>query len=252
VYDVIADFGQARGANTATILPNDPLFSRRYGRTILLRRNILEDPDLFAGDLRVWRAAVAERHAADLVPEGNVQRTLWHEVGHYLGVDRDKQGRTLDAALEDHSDALEEMKSDLVSLFAIDIMRRAGTVSAATHRAVQASGIRRVLLDVKPRRDQPYQTMELAQFNYFLEQGLLAVDGAAARLTIRYERYADVVTSLLRDVLAVQYDGDQAVAGRFFDRWGAWTPELHERLAASIRAAQGPRFRLTHYAALGE
>ena len=36
VYEVIADYGQARGTNTATILPNDALFSRRYGRTILL------------------------------------------------------------------------------------------------------------------------------------------------------------------------------------------------------------------------
>jgi len=131
VYDVIADFGQARGTNTATILPNDPLFARRYGRTILLRRNILEEPDLFAVDLRVWRAAVAEANAGDLAIEGDFQRTLWHEVGHYLGVDRDKQGRTLDAALEDFSDALEEMKADLVSLFALAAMQRAGSVTPA-------------------------------------------------------------------------------------------------------------------------
>jgi hypothetical protein len=252
VYDVIADFGQARGTNTATILPNDPLFARRYGRTILLRRNIMEHPELFAGDLRVWRAAMADSHAADLVTEGDFQRTLWHEVGHYLGVDRDEQGRTLDAALGEHSDALEEMKADLVSLFAADAMHRAGTVTPAALRAVQASGIRRVLLNVKPRRDQPYQMMELAQFNYFLDKGLLEVEEASGRLTIRYDRYLEVVTSLLREVLAVQHEGDRTAAGRFFDRWGAWTPELHERLATRIREAQGPRFRLVRYAALGE
>ena len=252
VYDVIADFGQARGTNTATILPNDPLFAQRYGRTILMRRNILENPDLFDGDRRVWGAAMAGAHAGDLVSEGNFQRTLWHEVGHYLGVDRDKQGRTLDAALEDHSDAFEEMKADLVSLFAIDAMRAAGTVTPAMLRAVQASGIRRVLLNVKPRRDQPYQTMQLAQFNYFLEYGLLGFDAGSGRLAVRYERYADVVTSLLREVLSIQHAGDKAAAGRFFDRWGAWTPELHERLAARIREAQGPRFRIVRYAALGE
>ena len=252
VYDIIADFGQARSTNTATILPNDPLFARRYGRTILLRRNILENPDLFGGDLRVWRAAIVEAHAADLAIEGDFQRTLWHEVGHYLGVDRDKRGRTLDAALEDHSNAMEEMKADLASLFAIDAMHRAGTMTPAMSRAVQAAGIRRVLLNVKPRREQPYQTMELAQFNYFLENGLLAFDGTSGQLAIRYERYADVVTSLLREVLSVQYEGDKTAAARFFDRWGAWTPELHERLAVRIREAQGPRFRLVRYAALGE
>jgi len=45
VYDVIADFGQARGGNTATILPNDPLFASRYGPTILLRGNIMKNPE---------------------------------------------------------------------------------------------------------------------------------------------------------------------------------------------------------------
>jgi hypothetical protein len=173
-------------------------------------------------------------------------------VGHYLGVDRDRQGRTLDAALENHAGALEEMKADLVSLFAIDAMRRAGTVTPAVLRAVQAAGIRRVLLNVKPRRDQPYQTMELAQFNYFLDKGLLAFDGATGRLAIRYERYADVVASLMREVLSVQHEGDKAAADRFFDRWGAWVADLHERLASRIREAQGPRFRLVRYAALGE
>ncbi|WPB75784.1 hypothetical protein KYC5002_43180 [Archangium violaceum] len=82
-YDVIADFGQARGTNTASILPNDALFSRRYGRTILLRDNIMKNPDIFAADERIWRAVTVEAHAADLAPEGNSQRTLWHEIGHY-------------------------------------------------------------------------------------------------------------------------------------------------------------------------
>ena len=38
----------------------------------------------------------------------------------------------------------------------------------------------------------------------------------------------------------------------FFDKWTSWTPELHEKLAARIRDAQGARFRIVRYAALGE
>src|SRR4029453_10347390 len=49
VYDVIADFGQARGGNTATILPNESYLARRYGRTILLRANIMRDTSIFEG-----------------------------------------------------------------------------------------------------------------------------------------------------------------------------------------------------------
>jgi hypothetical protein len=246
VYEVIADFGQARGTNTATILPNDPLFSRRYGRTILLRENIMKHPDIFAADLRVWRTATVDAHANDLADEGNFQRTLWHEIGHYLGVDRDKNGRPLDVALEDYADATEEMKADLVSLFALDRMKHPSL------RAIQASGIRRTLQSVKPRRDQPYQTMQLIQFNWFVDHGLLTADPKTARLTVHYDKYAEAVTSLLREILKLQYEGDKAATAAFFDKWTSWTPELHDKLAARIRDAQGARFRIVKYAALGE
>lgn len=245
VYDVIADFGQARGTNTATILPNDALFSRRYGRTILLRENIMKHPEIFAADQRVWKTATADAHANDLAAEGNFQRTLWHEIGHYLGPDRDKQGRTLDIALEDYADAMEEMKSDLVSLFALQRMNHASL------RAIQASGIRRTLQNVQPRRDQPYQTMQLIQFNWFVDKGLLTVDQKTARLTVNYDRYSEAVNSLLTEVLRLQHNGDKTAAAAFFDRWTKWTPQ-HDKLAQRIREAQGARFRIVRYAALGE
>jgi hypothetical protein len=245
VYEVIADFGQARGVNTATILPNDALFSRRYGRTILMRENILKNPDLFATSQRVWRAAVTVDHADDLTPLGIFQRTLWHEIGHYLGPERDERGRTLDVALENYADALEEMKSDLVSQFALHRMRPTAL------RDIQASGILRTLLNVKPRSDQPYQTMQLAQFNWFLDRGLIRAD-AQARLEIDYARYPDTVKSLLAEVLRLQLAGDKAQVAAFFERWTRWQPELHERLATRIRDAQGIRFRMVHYGALGE
>lgn len=252
IYDVIADFGQARGTNTATILPNDPLYSRRYGRTILLRRNIMEHPEIFAASRRVWEAATADRHAGDLRPDGEFQRTLWHEVGHYLGVERDKNGRTLDQALGENADAMEEMKADLVSLFALHSMAGAGTIDAGTLRAVQASGILRTLQVVKPRPDQPYQRMQLAQFNYFLDRGLIRVEGEAGELAVDYAVYRDVARDLLREVLAVQLEGDRDGAGAFLDRWGGWTAELHDQLAARLREAQGARFRLVRYGALGD
>ena len=252
VYQVVADFGQARGTNTATILPNDPLFSNRYGRTILLRENIMKNQELFASDDKVWRAVTAEAHAKDLTSEGNFQRTLWHEVGHYLGPDRDAKGRTLDVALEDYADAMEEMKADLVSLFALHSFHKGGSLDAASLRAVQASGIRRTLQNVRPREDQPYQRMQLVQFNWFLEHGLLKADPKTARLTVNYDKYLETVNGLLKEVITLQHTGDKAATVKFFERWSAWTPELHDTLAARIREAQGARFRLVRYGALGE
>jgi len=252
-YDVVADFAQSRGGNTATILPNEAYLARRYGRTIMLRANIMRDPELFqTGNVTTWEAAVDPRHKAELTPDGNFYRTLWHEVGHYLGVDVTKDGRDLDVALQDDADLLEEMKADLVSLYVAEPLRKQGYYTDAQLRAVYASGVLRVLQNVKPRRDQPYQTMELMQWNYFLEHGLLSFDRETKLLRIDYGKYRDVVGGLLERVLRVQYEGDKAAADRFIDEYAKWDDSLHGAIAASIRQHQRYRFRLFKYAALGE
>ncbi|MBZ0232975.1 MAG: NUDIX hydrolase, partial [Deltaproteobacteria bacterium] len=252
VYDVIADFGQARGGNTATILPNEAYIARRYGRTILLRANIMRDPTLFEGTETAWKSVVAPAHAADLTADATFHRTLWHEVGHYLGVDRTTDGRTLDAALGDTTDLLEEMKADLVSLYSAKALRARGYYDDAKLRAVYAAGVRRVLQNNKPRRDQPYATMQLMQWNFFLAKGLLRFDAATGTLAIDHARYHDVVAELLRRVLAIQRAGDKAAADRFVDEHTRWDDALHGVIAQRIRDAQRYRYSLFRYAALGE
>jgi hypothetical protein len=252
VYDVVADFGQSRGRNSATILPNESHLARQYGRTILLRANILSDPKIFEMGDAAFRAAVHPDHHGDLTAEGNLQRILWHEIGHYLGVDRTRDGRELDLALEDASALLEEMKSDLVSLFAVGPLRKQGYYDDATLRSVYAGGILRTLQANRPRRVQPYQTMQLMQWNWFLEHGLLSFDGGTRTLRIAHERYPEVVRSLLGEVLALQHEGDREKAERFIERWTSWSEELHGVVAGKIRGSARYRYVLVRYAALGE
>lgn len=252
VYDVIADFGQARGGNTATILPNENYLARRYGRTILLRSNIMRNPEIFQSTGNAWQAAVAPAHRDELTPDGNFYRTLWHEVGHYLGVDMTKNGQDLDTALQENSSLLEEMKADLVSLFVAEALRKQGYYTAEQLRSVYASGINRVLQNNQPRRQQPYNTMQLMQWNFFLENKLLTFDSQTRKLSINYGKYHDVVGKLLAKVLEVQYEGDKAAADRFIEQYATWDEQLHGAIASSIREQQRYRFRLFKYAALGE
>lgn len=252
VYDVVADFGQSRGGNTATILPNESYLARQYGRTILLRANIMRDPNIFEGTSSTFAAAVGADQARALTSEGNFYRTLWHEVGHYLGVDRTKDGRDLDEALQDNSNTIEEMKADLVSLFVAEALRKQGYYTDAQLRSVYAGGILRVLQNNRPRRDQPYNTMQLMQWNFYLENGLLTFDPGTKTLRVHYDKYHDVVGKMLARTLEVQYEGDKAVADRFIEQYSKWDDNLHGVIAANIRAQQKYRFRLFKYSALGE
>lgn len=249
VYDVIADYGQARSTNTATILPNESHLARKYGRIILLRANVMRHPDLFVRSSGTWTAAIQPEFSGDLTNEGNFYRTLWHEIGHYLGVDRDRQGREINQGLQENADAMEEMKADLVSLSMVPELRKRGYYTDQQARSVYASGILRVLQNVKPRREQPYQTMQLMQWNYFLENGLLSFDPSSKSLRIHYDKYHAVVNELLREVLAVQYGGDKEAADRFIERYSSWREDLHGVIAGKIRSQQKYRFTIVRYAA---
>ena len=251
VYNIIADFGQSRGANTATILPNDADHTRKYGRTILLRYNIMTNPQLFEGRQETFQAAVKEEHANDLTLEGPFYRTLWHEVGHYLGVDKTIDGRELNEALSPWGSHYEEMKADLVSAFTSAHLTANDSMDDSLFRSVQAASILRVLQKNQPRTaEQPYQTMQLMQMNYFLEHGLLSFDPISARLEIHYDRYNEVISQMLKDVLSIQQQGDSQKAGEFIEKYISWTPELHARLAERLRNASSYRFVMVRYKAL--
>ena len=251
VYSVIADWGEPRGTNTATILPNESHIARKYGRTILLRANIMTHPDIFVATQAKYQSAVAAVHADDLDLDGDFHYTLWHEIGHYLGPEETRSGELIDEALLDASDLLEEMKADVISLFAGRMLHESGYYDDASLRSLYAAGVERVLLKNRPRRDQPYGTMQLMQLNYFLENGMLRFDDDA-RLHVDYEVYHDVVAALVEEVLELQAAGDKTAVDVFVERWTDWDEARHGRLAQRLKDSETSRFRLVTYGALGE
>jgi hypothetical protein len=141
------------------------------------------------------------------------------------------------------------MKADLVSLFSSARLHDAGHYSDAELRAFYAGGILRVLQFGPPRRDQPYQTMQLMQWNWFIRAGVLTLD--QGRLRIHYDRYPAAVESLLREVLAIQSAGDFARAESFIEEWTAWDPAVHGVVATAMRGAPAAsRIWLVKYGAL--
>ncbi len=251
VYNIIADFGQSRGANTASILPNDANHTRKYGRTILLRYNIMSNPGLFEDRKEAFQTAVKAEHANDLTLDGPFYRTLWHEVGHYLGVDKTTDGRDLNEALSPWGSHYEEMKADLVSGFTSAHLNETGVMDDAAFRSVQAASVLRVLQKNQPRtKEQPYQTMQLMQMNYFMEHGFLSFDPSDGRLEVHYDHYDKVIRKMLNDVLNIQLQGDAQKASDFIEKYTTWTPELHGKLAERLRDASRYRFVMVRYKAL--
>lgn len=250
VYNVIADFGQARGTNTATILPNESHLSRQFGRTILIRASVLSNENIFNESNSAFKAATAKIHHNDMALEGNLYRTLWHEIGHYLGPDQTKFGGDIDAALQINADLIEEMKSDLISLFSAKRLHANGAYSDEQLRSIYASGISRVLQKNKPRRAQAYGTMKLIQMNWYLDRKLLTFENG--KLYIDYTRYDEAVESLLSEVLNIQHQGNAQATEAFVVKWTKWDDKLHGFIGDAMKASETSRYRLVTYEALGE
>ncbi len=244
--NVLAAFGGAVDV-AAEILPNDPILMRKYGRKILVRRNHLTNPLAFERVKVRWQAAMLPEHHAELTPEGNYQQVVWHEIGHYLGPDTTREGRSLDSALEADASPIEELKAELVSQFATDRLLRMGLVDEAGARAVAASAIMAGLRPVRPLRSQAYPTLWLMVLNYFLDHGVLVYEDG--RLGIRHERREEAVSGMLAETLAIQEDGSKERSTAFIDRWTTWD-ERHETLGRALKAAERYRYLDARYGLL--
>jgi len=247
IYDVHADYGQARGGNTATILPNEAHVTRKYGRTILVRRNVITHPVIVAAAQRRFRAAVTGAHADDLGPRGNFDRTVWHEVGHYLGPKTTEGGAPVTEALGQWHNHLEELKADLVSLWLMPRLVELSVIDEARRRDAYAAGVLRSLVTSEPPRTSTYATMRLMQQNWLLEHGVL--DATPDGLTIDYAAYPAAVDAMLTEVLALQRAGDPDRAEAFIDRWARWDDAVQGRLGAAMDAV-APRYWIPRYPAL--
>lgn len=240
VFDAVADFGQLRSLPAiAQILPNDVDLLRKYGRKIVLSHNLITAPGLMARRLRTWQAAVAPVHRDDLTAGGYFDQTMWHEVGHYLGPERQADGRTFKEAFEDAADVMEELKADLLSAFAAPRLLARGHVDAQQVRHLQAALLFACLLSVRPNRSQTYHTGWLMLANFLLDRDALRLlDG---RLAIDFELVEGAIEAMLRDVLEIQSRGSRAMAEAYIDRHGTWD-DRHESVAAKVREVEGQRF----------
>ena len=245
-YDILAAFGGGKTTG-AEILPNDANLTRKYGRKILVRRNLYTHPDAFSRVAARWHAAIDREHHPELKPDGRYQQVVWHEIGHYLGPATAASGHSIEDTLEDDAAPIEELKAELVAQFAAHQLRQLGHLEFEDVRGIAAAAILASLRPVKPIRSQPYPTLWLMEFNWFLEQGLLVYEEGS--LGIRWERHAEAVTSMLREVLAIQTSGSKRDAATFIERYSTWG-DRHETLARNMRAAEQYRYSRPVYGLL--
>jgi hypothetical protein len=234
VVDEVFTAGDAR-AGVATLafnLPNDERVREAKGSKKVLLRNVM----------RAKYDQILEPIARAVLPAADLDRlafdayfnfVLHHELAHGLGPGRIVvDGRETEVRLElkDLYSTLEEAKADVMGVYDILALVERGEMVAELRRTLPTTYLAGLFRSARFGLHEAHGRGVVAQFNYLLDRGALAVDGDG-RYRVIEERFPAAIEELTRDILMLQAAGDYAATQAFLDRWGVATPQLETAIA---------------------
>jgi hypothetical protein len=244
VNEIFAAGEAAQGVTAAAYnLPNDERVLREMGAKRVMLKNV-QQAKFEKVLVPIAQVALAPADRRKVAFDAFFTHILMHELVHGLGPHEVRSaGTTVRAALGDAYGALEEAKSDVVGLFALQKLLDEGKVDAALARTLYptfvASSFRALRFGLGAAHGQG---MAL-QLSWFLDAGALALrkDGT---LAIDEAKMRDAVVSLAREILTIQGAGDRAAARSLLDRMGVIRPEVRRVLdrLGKIPVDIAPRF----------
>jgi Peptidase family M49 len=240
VVDLVATAGDA-AAGVMTLaynLPNDERVREAKGSKKVLMRNVMH-----AKYDRIL-VPIAERVlAADQVGhvsfDAYFDEVLHHELAHGLGPGKiTVDGRPTEVRLElkDLYSTLEEAKADVMGVYDILALVDKGTIDRALLDSLEPTYVAGLFRAARFGVGEAHGQGVVAQFNYLLEKGALAVD-ADGRFRAVPEKFPAAIRALLHDMLMLQARGDYAATAEFLARYGTASASL---LAAIDRLGDVP------------
>jgi hypothetical protein len=234
VVDVVFTAGDARaGVQTLAFnLPNDERVREAKGSKKVLLRNVMRakyDQVLEP----IARRVLPAEDLAHLSFDAYFNEVLHHELGHGLGPGRiTLDGRETEVRLElqDLYSTLEEAKADVMGVYDILALVEEGEMDPALADTLPTTYLAGLFRSARFGLHEAHGRGVVAQFNYLLDKGALAVDDAGLFRVVP-DRFAPGIRDLLHDMLMLQATGDYEATRTFLDRWGVATPKLEAAIA---------------------
>jgi hypothetical protein len=234
VVDVVFTSGDAnRGVKTiAYNLPNDERVREAKGSKKVLLRNVIRAKyDLML--VPIAQRTLAPEDASRVSFEAFFDEVLHHELSHGLGpgtivVD----GRTTEVRLElkELYSTLEEAKADVMGIYDILALIEQGEMPRELRSSLDPTYVAGLFRSARFGVHEAHGQGVVAQFNYLLEQGALAIDADGRYRTVA-DKFPSAIRDLLREMLTLQATGDYEGTKRFLEKYGHPTPPLEAAIA---------------------
>ena len=238
-YDVVYYAGHSNaGSKTIAInLPNDEQVQLEKGSRRLQLKNVME----------AKYVKILEPIADVLIDEGQrkhitfdafFSNTMFHEVAHGLGIKNTIDGKTtVQLALQELASSMEEGKADILGLYMITELHKAGELGDADLRDFYVTFMTGIFRSIRFGAASAHGKANMVRFNFFLDEGAFIRDAETGRYSVNFERMGTAIENLSRVLLTLQGDGDYEGAKKLTDTKGIITPQLQADLDRLTKAS---------------
>ena len=231
-YDVIYYAGHSNaGSKTIAInLPNDEQVQLEKGSRRLQLKNAMQAK--YEKILEpIADVLIDESQRKHITFDAFFSNTMFHEVAHGLGIKNTINGKgTVQHALQEYASSMEEGKADILGLYMITELHKAGELGDVDLRDFYVTFMAGIFRSVRFGAASAHGKANMLRFNYFLDAGAFVRDAQTGRYSVDFERFGEAIASLSRRLLTLQGDGDYEGAKELTETKGIITPTLQADL----------------------
>jgi hypothetical protein len=212
---------------TAYNLPNDERVVQEKGSKRVMLKNT-QEAKFEKVLLPISRVVLPLEDSRAVTFDAFFTHTLMHELMHGLGPHNIEVGgrkTTVRQELKESYSALEEAKADVAGLWAMQYLVDKGTLDRSMERAMYTTFLASCFRSIRFGVTDAHGKGIALQLNSLLDAGGFKVrpDGT---FSVEVSRIRDAVTSLTRDIMTLQAEGDHRKAQDLLERMAVVRPNV--------------------------
>ena len=231
-YDVVYYAGDSNAASKtiAINLPNDEVVQLSRGTRRLQLKNAMQAK--FDRILEPIADMLIDESQRDYITfDAFFANTMFHEIAHGLGIKNTIDGRgTVREMLLDMSSSIEEGKADILGLYMITELHKAGELGDVDLRDYYVTFMTSVFRSIRFGAASAHGKANMVRFNFFMDSDAFLRDVETGRYHVDFERMETAMADLSRLLLTLQGDGDYDGAVELAESRGVIEPQLQSDL----------------------
>jgi hypothetical protein len=232
VNEVYASGDGNRGVQTAAFnLPNDERVVREKGTKRVMLKNV-QDAKFARTLLPISKIVLPSADQAALSFDAFFTHIVVHELMHGLGphsITVNGRKTTVRQELKETYSALEEAKADISGLFAIQHMIDKGVMPRSLEQSLYTTYLASAFRSIRFGVNEAHGRGIAIQLNSLLDQRGFVINGDGT-FAVNKDRIKEGVTSLTRDIMTIQAEGNYAAAKALGEKMGIVRPDVQKAL----------------------